>query len=204
MPEDWEKQWNRAWSNIPLWWLILWRGYRSLLKAADLRSPRIIELGCGSGRTSLALAKLLRGSVTLVDNSEAAMVKAKRIFRDQGVRVKFIMRDLFSIEATEKYDIVHSEGLIEHFDQERLNKLVGLHRELVRDGGYVIIFVPTPSRTYRVWRFLQERMGMWYYGDEHPIKLEKLKYLCHLNGLRVLRTANTPFQVGVLCQVKRN
>ncbi len=200
MQEDWETQWNRAWSNVPLWWVILWRGYKKLLKEVDLKSPKIIELGCGSGRTSLALAKLFNGEVTLVDNSKAAIRKAKQTFYNQNVNTKFIIGDLFSLKLEGGYDLVHSEGLIEHFKERQLNELVKLHSSLCNPEGYVIIFAPTLSKTYKIWRFIQERLGVWYYGDEKPMLEGELKTLCERNGLKVLKTVKTPFQVGVLCK----
>lgn len=200
MSEDWETQWSRTWSNVPLWWSILWRGYKKLLKNLDLESPRIIELGCGSGRTSLALAKLFKGTVTLVDNSKTAIIKAKQTFYNQNINVKFIMGDLFSLKLEGGYDLVHSEGLIEHFSEKQLNKLIKLHGLLCKPDGYAIIFAPTPSKTYKMWRFIQERLSVWYYGDEKPILGDELKTLCERNGLRVLKTVKTPFQVGVLCK----
>ncbi|WEU40448.1 MAG: class I SAM-dependent methyltransferase [Candidatus Odinarchaeum yellowstonii] len=200
MTEDWETQWSRTWSNVPLWWAILWRGYRKLLKEVDLDSPKIMELGCGSGRTSLALAKLFRGEVTLVDNSKAAISKAKQTFRNQNIKTKFIIGDLFSLRLKGGYDLVHSEGLIEHFKGERLDELIKLHCSLCNSKGYVIIFAPTPSKIYKTWRFLQERLGVWYYGDEKPMMEDELKNLCERNGLHVVKTVKTPFQVGVLCK----
>lgn len=203
MPEDWETQWRRTWSNVPVWWSILWRGYKQLLKEVKLKSPRIMELGCGSGRTSLALAKLFKGEVTLVDNSKAAISKAKQVFHDQNINVKFIIGDLFSLKLKEGYDLVHSEGLIEHFQGETLTKLIKLHSLLCNPDGYVIIFAPTPSKTYILWRFIQERLGVWYYGDEKPMLEDELKALCSDNGLNVLKSVKTPFQIGVLCQPRR-
>ncbi|MHA1754146.1 MAG: class I SAM-dependent methyltransferase [Candidatus Odinarchaeia archaeon] len=202
MSEDWETQWNRLWADIPIWWKILWKGYSQLLAGVSLNSPRIIELGCGSGRTSMALAEKYKGSVTLVDNSLSALKKAKQTFRNSNIPVKYIKADLFSLKLNEEFDLVHSEGLIEHFNKEELNYLVSLHKNLCAKKGFAIIFVPTPSRTYKIWRFIQEKLGMWYYGDEKPMTVYSLKKICESNSLKVLKEVHTPFQVGVLCKRK--
>ncbi|MHA1410750.1 MAG: class I SAM-dependent methyltransferase [Candidatus Odinarchaeia archaeon] len=203
MPEDWEKQWNRRWADVPIWWSILWKGYSSLLKGIHLENPKIVELGCGSGRTSLALARKFKGSVTLVDNSDAALNKAKQVFEGSPISVKLVNGDLFTLKLNEKFDLVHSEGVIEHFSYDDLNKAISVHRDFVKDTGYVIIFVPTPSKTYRIWRFIQEKLGVWYYGDERPMRKEQLIERCEANGLKVINSISTPFQVGVLCQKEK-
>jgi len=198
MSEDWEKQWKRQWAQIPIWWTILWRGYKKLLKGIELKNPEIIELGSGSGRTSLALAKEYGGKPTLVDSSRAAMVVAKSLFKRENVLASFLRQDISSIDANKKFDLVHSEGLIEHFSDEEMGQLVKLHANLVRDKGYVILFVPTPSTTYRIWRAIQEMLGIWYYGKEKPLTLRQLTRLCQKNGLDPIRTTKTPFQAGIL------
>lgn len=198
MSEDWEKQWERKWAQIPIWWMILWRAYQRLLRGIRLENPEIIELGSGSGRTTLALTKEYRGRPTLVDSSKAAMVVAKNLFKRENVRALFLCQDISSIDPDKKFDLVHSEGLIEHFSDTELDRMVKLHANLVKTSGYVIIFVPTPSTTYKIWRILQEMFGIWYYGEEKPLTSQQLVRLCQKNGLVPVRTTKTPFQTGIL------
>ncbi|MHA1237623.1 MAG: class I SAM-dependent methyltransferase [Candidatus Odinarchaeia archaeon] len=198
MEEDWEAQWNRLWARVPLWWMILLRGYRRLLKGLNLNGVKIVELGSGSGRTSLALAKELNGEVTLIDNSPSAIRLAYETFKHENVPFKIINADIFNLKLDEKFDIAHSEGLIEHFDGEKLNKIIQIHADLVKKEGFVIIFVPTPSRTYKLWRRIQEHLNMWYYGDEKPFTVHRLLHYLRRNNLKPLRLVFTPFQLGVL------
>lgn len=198
MSEDWEKQWKRQWAQVPIWWMILWRAYRRLLKGIKLENPEIIELGSGSGRTTLALAKEYRGKPTLVDSSRAAMIVAKNLFKRENVQALFLCQDLSSVDPNKKFDLVHSEGLIEHFSDAEMDRMIRLHANLVKTEGYVIIFVPTPSNTYKIWRTIQEVFGIWYYGEEKPLTSQQLIRRCQRNGLAPIRTAKTPFQTGIL------
>ena len=55
------------------------------------------------------------------------------------------MDDAFEVPLDKTFDVVFSVGLIEHFDDAAMARLVGLHRRWAAADGLVLIAVPTPT-----------------------------------------------------------
>ncbi len=69
------------------------------------RSARILDIGCGTGRHSLELAK--RGySVVGVDLSECMLAKARTKAQSCGVKVEFRQADARSLQFRKEFDLV--------------------------------------------------------------------------------------------------
>ena len=153
--------------------------------AGETRPLSVLELGGGN---SCFLPALMQATAidpyTLLDNSPEGMRLARERFQPvYGDRVSYITDDVFAARLDRKYDLVFSVGLIEHFDETELKRLVGLHREWVRDGGLVLIVVPTPTILYRITRGLAEVAGLWRFPDERPIPARRLEALLREQGL---------------------
>ena len=50
-----------------------------------------------------------------------------------GDRIQYITDDVFAAEIDGRFDLVFSVGLIEHFDDVTMKKLIGLHRQWAAD-----------------------------------------------------------------------
>jgi cyclopropane fatty-acyl-phospholipid synthase-like methyltransferase len=164
--------------------------YKRFLDNLKIENPSILELGCGSGEITARILKRYGGSATLIDNSKEAIKVAKSNFKKHGLDARIVYTDLFSLKIKEKFDIVHSEGLIEHFTGKKRNEIVKIHRRYVKNDGVVIISVPRPSWYYKFWRFYLEKRKKWYYGFENPLDKKELKSILEKNGLKVLKSIN--------------
>ena len=196
---DWDNWWSIKFSQnsflYKLWHYFLWRAYERLLSSIDLkRGCRVLELGSGSGRISLQMAQKYGCEVTLIDNSRSAIEQAKRHFKDCGIEARFIHSDLLDINIKEEYDLVHSEGLIEHFSPDVMNQVMLVHTNAVHKGGYVITFAPTPSTVYGITTWLMKATKNWYFGYEVPISLSDHTALYERTGLQVLKYTNVLFR----------
>lgn len=70
-----------------------------------LKGIKILDIGCGTGRHSIELAK--RGyQVTGVDLSKSLLGRAKEKARDQGQKVDFQLRDARDLDFDQKFDLV--------------------------------------------------------------------------------------------------
>lgn len=70
-----------------------------------LKSSKILDIGCGTGRHSIELAK--RGySVTGVDLSESQLRRAKDKAKEQGQEVEFQLRDARNLNFAHEFDLV--------------------------------------------------------------------------------------------------
>ncbi|MFQ5552735.1 MAG: class I SAM-dependent methyltransferase [Thermoplasmata archaeon] len=165
----------------------LFRGYRELLRSASFSGPlTILELGSGTGYVTNRIAETVpTRRVTLVDANRKMLVLARKTLESLTCEVSFVHQDFFRLRLEEEFDLVHSAGVVEHFDSRLRSKLLAAHARLVRPGGYCIVYAPTPTPYYRFWRGLVERLTLWPFTDEVPLASEQLVREVEATGLRV-------------------
>ncbi len=115
-----------------------------LLRALRLDSPRILDLGCGTGWFTEQLTEL--GVATGLDLNDEAMDEAQRRRPD----ITFIGGDVFNqrLEAG-SYDVVVSLQVVAHvIDQSGFMRRIA---ELLAPGGYLVISTNN--------RFVMNRLG---------------------------------------------
>ena len=101
--------------------------------------PRILDIGCGSGVSTLELVKLSRGNVIGIDIDKAALDKFTRRIKKAGLtdRIQTINCSMFDMDfPDESFDIVWAEGSIYAIGFER-----GLREweQLLKPGGSMVI-----------------------------------------------------------------
>ncbi len=201
---DWEQYHKRVRVSQRFLWTV-WRAYVSLLRGFSFSHPiKIIELGCGTGYHTLKMTRLYPVSkVTLVDFNSSVIEDTKQRFADLNCHKEFLLSDLFKLELNEKYNIVHSQGLLEHYTSEERKRLICLHRDLLTPDGIALILVPTPSLVYRFWRGLLERLHLWIYPDETAIPAAVFAQELKSNGLEILKMQGCHLmEVGAVCRMK--
>jgi cyclopropane fatty-acyl-phospholipid synthase-like methyltransferase len=181
-------------------------GYRRLLDAAALpEGARILELGGGSGLLTRRIAERIKpASITIVDRSKSSLEACRANLAGLDADIDLILGNFFEIDASPEYDLVHSQGVLEHFGEEEKKRLFDIHFEFAKPGGYVIIFVPTPTLPYRLFRGAAERLGLWMFPDENPIRPEELEACGRRPGRRVVgRSSFWGYfltETGILCR----
>ena len=81
----------------------------------DMDRPRILDIGCGSGVSTIELAKLHNGIVTGIDIDQSVLDRFTMKIEEAGLsdRVRAVNCSLFDIAyPDESFDIVWSEGSI--------------------------------------------------------------------------------------------
>ena len=148
----------------------------------------VLELGGGNSCFLDGLMKAFPISPYVVlDNSPEGMRLARERFAPAyGDRVGYLQDDVFAARPGRSFDVVYSVGLIEHFDDRAMKRLIGLHRQWVAPDGLVLIAVPTPTIFYRIFRTGAEVLGMWKFPDEHPVPRTRLAMLMRDEGLDVI------------------
>jgi release factor glutamine methyltransferase len=77
--------------------------------AASLQSPRIVDVGTGSGAIAVALAhKFPNAQITAIDLSAPALAIAQENAKRNGVAIRFLQGDLLTPVANEQFEIVVS------------------------------------------------------------------------------------------------
>ncbi|MDD5054201.1 MAG: class I SAM-dependent methyltransferase [Candidatus Nanoarchaeia archaeon] len=155
---------------------LLFSGYADLLKCANFKKKiRILELGCGTGYITKRLCKKYDvEKATLVDSNKEMLDIAKKMLKNASCKKEFVHQDFFKFKSNEKYDLVHSQGVIEHFEDKKRKDLLKLHFNSTKKGGYCVIYSPTPTFFYNLLRKIMEALKIWIFHDEVPLKKEKI------------------------------
>ena len=129
---------------------------------------KVLEIGCGSGVSSLWLAKNGR-DVTALDYTKSSVELVKAAADKLGLRnVVVIHCDATkALPFNEKqFDYIFQAGLLEHFKTE---EQVELLRNWSKYGKYMISMIPNASSIpYRVGKHILESNREWEYGLEIP------------------------------------
>lgn len=109
---------------------------------------------------------------------------AKKLFK--GIHsIEFWKKNILEIEEKEVADIAFSSGVVEHFKGKNMLKAaVQSHKDLIRDGGKVIIVVPysTKGNTKRS----KSLKNIKRYGFQRPLSEKEMFELFSEVGLEVV------------------
>ena len=119
----------------------------ALDRYGSLVGREVIEVGSGMGINGLCMA--IRGAkVSVLDVDATALQRASELFALFHVTPHLIQQDLFSSPDStleNRFDVVMSFGLAEHFIGSERELCIQRHFGLARPGGIVIISVPNWS-----------------------------------------------------------
>lgn len=177
------------------------KGMKRLLINFDIESPNILELGAGTGKDSEWLIRKFGGRVTLVDNCDYAISKSRRYLRRKKFNAAYLKSHIEDIKFKNRYDLVFSVGLVEHFYNKELYNIFKKHIDASKKGGYAMIFVPNNALIYRFYRRLLTSLKLWIW-DEKSFNISDLKNLGKLTNSNLLRTTEVLYGmwVGALYQ----
>jgi 2-polyprenyl-3-methyl-5-hydroxy-6-metoxy-1,4-benzoquinol methylase len=152
----------------------IWQFYDKLLPGYSFKGKKVLEFGCGTGINSVIMA--MRGaSLTLVDSSQKALDIVRQNLDCLGLDAELLKMDVFDFREKNKYDLAHSEGLVEHFLPPKRQEIVDMHARAVKKGGRVLIIVPhAKNPPYRLGKRLAQTLGCWVYGNEYPYTRSEL------------------------------
>ncbi|MBI4019855.1 MAG: class I SAM-dependent methyltransferase [Candidatus Aenigmarchaeota archaeon] len=180
--------WGKLWGGIgsvdikkPTY---MWSFYQQLLGGYDFSGARVLEIGCGTGINTIMMG--LRGAdITFLDQSEKALSLVRGNVKKFGLKAEYINEDAFECNIKGEYDLVHSEGLIEHFRGERRQGIVDVHAGAARRKGSVAIVVPHAGcAPYVIGKYVAQKAGTWVYGEEYPYTRKELEARMGLAGLK--------------------
>jgi SAM-dependent methyltransferase len=104
-----------------------------------LRSPRILDVGCGPGTATMELARLSGGQVVGLDIDRAALAALSRGIGKQGLagQVQAVLGSMSEISFLDgSFDVVWAEGAL-HF--MGFGRALRAWRRLIKPNGYLVV-----------------------------------------------------------------
>jgi len=156
------------------------RVVNAILALGDVRGKRILEVGAGSGRDSIALAR--RGAeVTVIDYVPSSLSVVGANAAAAGVTLTMVCADGTRMPFPEgTFDVVFHQGLMEHFRDER--PLLRDNRRVLKTGGHVVIDVPQRWHIYTVGKKILIALDKWFAGWEKEYSIRELETLVESEG----------------------
>jgi len=150
------------------WQSLVGRLLKPGVSAGDLR---VAEVGCGTGTFSLTL-NFLGMNTTLIDADEEALMVAKKTYAMYHRTAALVQADVVRPvppALKNRFDVVLSRGLAEHFKGRERAKCFSFHKELLGEHGIACISVPNRlSVSYQAVRMLRQATGTWRIALEQP------------------------------------
>jgi len=142
--------------------------------SGDVGGKRILEVGCGSGRYSVELAK--RGAiVTGLDFSPNMVKVSQRLAQSENVKnCDFVVADIFEYSPGKKFDVVICSGVFDYMTKEEAQKLIGKLRDLSKDAVVVtypkLFNIQVPVR--KIW-LTKRGVPVYFYTKKKMSKIFK-------------------------------
>lgn len=160
----------------------LTRLMKELLKGIEIKSPDILELGAATGFLTRWLISQYGGSGLLVDKSNASFRTYSEMQDNLKKHITYLKADLFQLQLEEKFDLVCSFGLIEHFVDKQA--VIAAHKKFAASNARIIILVPLDSPLTRAFLEVHPELNRGY---RELLSGKELKRILSRNGLEVIR-----------------
>ena len=152
-------EWTEIWERQGLLDIIIDAGrsvynafFRPILRRHLTADSTILEMGCGRASLTLSLAPEIRKLVG-IDISPIAVQQAAEYAAEHHIaNAEFSIDDCTKLALAEKFDLVWSQGLLEHFDDPLI--VVREHYGALAPGGTVLLSVPYRYSYHHVWYVL--------------------------------------------------
>lgn len=178
-----------SWLYVPEWLLAdNWHfpyAYKTFRKYIP-RESLVLEVGFGSGRILTRIAREQNCKCVGVEVEDNAFPSLSFFSQRHGVTVEAMKGDGFSLPfRDESFDVVYSEGVIEHFPTDRAALMIREHARVCRTGGLVIISVPNKyAFLHSLTKLLLGQRFLFY--PERSLSTFELFRLMALSGLNLV------------------
>ncbi len=156
-----------------------------------VKTDRILDIGCGRGELSFALSSS-GADVTGVDYSADAIKIAKKTYDGKRDNLKYVQADIFLMEQLDVYDKIVMADVVEHIEQDVLEKIFDKIAHSLNDNGGVLVVHTAPNKDYYDYCYPDMRRAASEFGCYLPCNPRSyFEQLMHINeqSPETLRTA---------------
>ena len=198
--DHWESYW-RSHANLEQTYSTGLRLAREIRRDGEVAGRRVLEVGAGSGRDTLALAR--EGALAMVvDYAPMSLELVQRQAREQGVAVALVRADALAMPFRDgAFDVVFHQGLLEHFRDPR--PLLSECSRVTGRGGRMVVDVPQTFHPYTLMKQTLIAIDRWFAGWERQFTPAELERCVRESGLSVRRTYGEWMVPGLAYRVVR-
>ena len=121
------------------------RNIRNITDLVDIEDKSILELGCGTGRITFALAERVQ-EITAIDIDTKAIENAQQ--RNVYENVIFLVENIEDFDLERKFDLILSIGVGYMYLRDLPNAIKNISHHL-REEGILLMFCSSPDDEYQ-------------------------------------------------------
>lgn len=204
-PEKLHKEWEDVWSREGLLPQIVSGGrgvynyfFRHFFRRYTRSDARLLELGCGTSTLILSLAPGFAEVVGLDISEEALKISRKNADKLGVKNATFLRGDCLDLQYENEFDIVWSQGLMEHFEHPEL--VAREHYKAAKKGGVALISVPYKYSYHTLWyKMTRPKIlrSLWPWTDQIFLDKKELLRIGQMHTPRAQVHILQPFFLGI-------
>jgi len=124
---------------------------KKLTNKKSLNNLSFLDIGCGSGLSSLAAIQLNCKKIYAIDQDEQSIKTTKKVLqKSRFKKVKVEKKDLFMLNEKEKFDIVYSWGVLHHTGN--MLEAIKKSTKMVSKNGMLILALYKKTKLCNLWK----------------------------------------------------
>jgi len=195
----------------------LWDSEKNIFEKYAKKSDKILDLGCGAGRTTINLYRSGHQNIIGLDISDKLVEYAKNYSRENGLNIEFIVGDATEIDcAPGTFDVVFFSynGLMCIPRQENREKVINNAYKILKEKGIFIFTAHNRDDSGKFNQFWADEKVKWdngvqdsdlfEYGDKIDVNGTGEKTFIHFSNIKEIEQSVTKFGFKVLEYKKRS